>query len=198
MATCRNLVKEFAAEYHRELNGLNTGLEHAHALKKDELARIERQIRALMDAIKDCIRTPTMMEELSALQSRKVELAAALEHAPASAPRFHPRLAEIYRLKVANLQEELNQPELRAEAVEAIRSLVEEIKLVPESGRLEIELAGDLAESWLWHRAAKARLTARRAAGNAGCGAPQPTRRIHPYGQCVGPNPRSTSNVTCG
>ena len=140
-----DLVKEFVAEYHRELNRLNAGLEHAHALKKDELVRIERQIRALVDAIKDGIRTPTMREELLALEARKVELAAALEHAPAPAPRLHPKLAEIYRHKVANLQEELSRPELRAEAAEAIRSLVEEIRLVPENGRLEIELAGDLA-----------------------------------------------------
>ena len=140
-----DLVKEFVAEYHRELNRLNAGLEHAQALKKDELVRIERQIRALVDAIKDGIRTPTMREELLALEARKVELAAALKHAPAPAPRLHRKLAEIYRHKVANLQEELSRPELRAEAAEAIRSLVEEIRLVPENGRLEIELAGDLA-----------------------------------------------------
>ena len=44
-----------------------------------------------------------------------------------------------------NLQDELNRPELRAEAAEAIRSLIEEIRLVPQNDRLEIELAGDLA-----------------------------------------------------
>jgi len=138
-----DLVKEFVAEYHRELNRLNAAQDHAQALKKDELVRVERQIRALVDVIKDGIRTPTMKEELRALEARKVELAAAPEHAPA--PRLRPKLAEIYRQKVANLQEELNRPELRAEAAEAIRSLIEEIRLVFENGRLEIELAGDLA-----------------------------------------------------
>jgi hypothetical protein len=47
----RELMKEFFAEYHRELNRLNGGLEYEQALKKDELVRIERQIRALVDAI---------------------------------------------------------------------------------------------------------------------------------------------------
>jgi hypothetical protein len=86
-----------------------------------------------------------MKEELLDLEARKVKLAAVLEHAPAPAPRLHPKLAEMYRQKVANLQEGLNRPELRAEAAEAIRSLIQEIRLVPENGRLEIELAGDLA-----------------------------------------------------
>jgi site-specific DNA recombinase len=140
-----DLVKVFIGEYHRELNRLNASREQTHALKVDESTRVNRQIRALVDAVKDGMRTPAMKDELLALEARKAELAAALEHAPAPAPRLHSRLAEIYRSKVANLQEELNRPELRVEAAEAIRSLVEEIRLVPENGKLEIELAGDLA-----------------------------------------------------
>jgi hypothetical protein len=45
----------------------------------------------------------------------------------------------------ANRREELNRPELREEASAAIRSLIEEVRLVPVEGRLEIELAGILA-----------------------------------------------------
>jgi site-specific DNA recombinase len=140
-----DLVREFVAEYHRELNRLNTTREDACARHKDALARVERQIHAVIEAIKDGLRTPGMKEELFALEARKLELATAVEHSPAPAPRLHPGLAEIYRRKVASLQEELNRPELRAEASVAIRSLIEEIRLVPENGKLEIELAGDLA-----------------------------------------------------
>jgi len=61
------------------------------------------------------------------------------------APRLHPKLAEIYRNKVANLTEALNAPDARTEAAEILRDLIDEIRLVPENGRLEIELAGDLA-----------------------------------------------------
>jgi hypothetical protein len=140
-----DLVKEFVAEHHRELNRLNASLEHTHALKAEEAARVDRQIRALVEATKDGMRTPSMKEELLALEARKAELGTALEHAPAPAPRLHPRLAEIYLSKVANLQDELNRPELRAESAEAIRSLIEEVRLVPDNGRLEIELAGNFA-----------------------------------------------------
>jgi site-specific DNA recombinase len=41
--------------------------------------------------------------------------------------------------------EELNRPELRAEAAEAFRALIDEVRLIPEHGELAIELLGDLA-----------------------------------------------------
>ncbi len=43
------------------------------------------------------------------------------------------------------LHAELNRPDVRAQAIGVLRSLIEEIRLVPESGRLEIEVVGDLA-----------------------------------------------------
>ena len=35
--------------------------------------------------------------------------------------------------------------ELRSEAAHALRGLIDEVRLIPEDGRLEIELLGDLA-----------------------------------------------------
>jgi len=62
------LVEEFAAEYHRELNRLNAAREGAHAQRKDELARVERQIRAIIEAVKEGLRAPSMKDELIALE----------------------------------------------------------------------------------------------------------------------------------
>ena len=42
------------------------------------------------------------------------------------------------------LHEELNRTELRSEAAQALRELIDEVRLIPEDGRLEIELLGDL------------------------------------------------------
>jgi len=140
-----DLVKEFVAEYHREFNRLSAQHEQTHARQKDELARVERQIRAIVEAIKDGLRTPAMKDELQALETRKAELHAVAGAAVAPPVRIHPNLAEIYRQKVARLHEELNRPELREEASAAIRSLIEAVRLVPVDGKLEIELAGDLA-----------------------------------------------------
>ena len=60
-------------------------------------------------------------------------------------PRLHPNLAELYRQKVINLAEALNEENTRLEAAECIRELIEEIRLVPENGKLRVELYGELA-----------------------------------------------------
>ena len=44
-----------------------------------------------------------------------------------------------------NLAEALNEEDTRLEAAECIRELIEEIRLVPKRGELEIELYGELA-----------------------------------------------------
>ena len=43
------------------------------------------------------------------------------------------------------LAEALNEKHTRLEATECIRQLIEEVRLVPESGRLQVELYGELA-----------------------------------------------------
>jgi site-specific DNA recombinase len=139
------LVKEFVAEYHRELNRLNAGRETDRIRRKVELEQVDRQIRAVIDAIKEGLRTPSMKDELLALEARKETLTAEIGRAPLPAPRLHPKLADLYRQRVDRLHEELNRPELRAEAAQALRGLIDEVRLVPENGRLEIELLGDLA-----------------------------------------------------
>ncbi len=79
------------------------------------------------------------------LEARRLELLARLEAAPPSMPRLHPNLAELYRKKVTNLAEALNDEHTRLEAAECIRELIDEIRLVPENGKLRVELYGELA-----------------------------------------------------
>jgi len=90
-----------------------------YARRTEELDRIERQIRAVIEAIKDGLRTPGMKEELFALEARKQELAAEVKQAPAPRPRLHPKLADLYRQRVDRLHEELNRTELRSDAAQA-------------------------------------------------------------------------------
>ncbi len=106
---------------------------------------VYRGIRAIIEAIKDGLRSPGMKEGLYALEARKRGLAAEMKQAPALSPRLHPKLADLYRQRVDRLQEELNRTELRSEAAQALRELIDEVRLIPEDGRLEIELVGDLA-----------------------------------------------------
>jgi site-specific DNA recombinase len=70
-----------------ELDRLNASREGDYERLTGELDRVERQIRAVIDAIKDGLRTPGMKEELLALEARKRVLAAEVKLAPAPQPR---------------------------------------------------------------------------------------------------------------
>ena len=63
--------------------------------------------------------------------------------AEAPAPRLHPGLAEVYRARVADLTAVLAAKDA-ADAREQVRALVEEVRLVPEGGKLRIEVRGEL------------------------------------------------------
>jgi hypothetical protein len=65
------LVTEFVADYHRELNRLHGARESDRVRKREELDRVQRQLRTIIDAIKEGFRTPSMKNELLALEKHK-------------------------------------------------------------------------------------------------------------------------------
>ena len=140
-----DLVREFVAEYQREFNRLRQGEEAAHDVKRQELAKVQREIANIIEAVKAGLFAPSMKDELTALETRKEMLIAETAEAKEEMPRLHPGLAEIYRKKVADLTEALNDDSLRTEAAEVLRSLIERINLIPREGELAIELVGALA-----------------------------------------------------
>ena len=87
----------------------------------------------------------SLEDERLALEASQEKLKTLLADSNAPEPLVHPNLAEVYRRKVANLNESLQQEDTKAEAAEIIRNLVDEIVLVPENGHLRIDLKGELA-----------------------------------------------------
>jgi len=137
--------KEFVSEFNREVNRLGASEDQERTRLNKELGNIDRDLARLIDAIKSGVPGAAVKDEISALELRKTELKNKLEVAPAPQPRLHPRLADVYRNKVANLVEALNAPDTVADAAEAIRGLIEAVRLVPEEGELRIEIYGELA-----------------------------------------------------
>src|SRR5213080_709746 len=76
---------------------------------------------------------------------RKAQLEAQLERRAPSPVRLHPNLAQLYREKIADLHLALADPELRAEALELIRGLIERVELHPAEDGFRIELVGEIA-----------------------------------------------------
>ncbi len=141
-----DLFKAFCEEFHRELNRLRTDENAAADAKRYELDRVERRIRRIVELITDDdVPVRALKLELVTLEARQLGLQQDLAAVNAPAPLIHPNLAEVYRQRVDRLHEALQDPATRAEAFELIRSLIDEIRLVPDDGELRIELKGELA-----------------------------------------------------
>jgi len=117
---------------------------------KDALAAIERKLDGVVRAIEDGEWSDTLRRRLTALEAEKAALTAELAALAKPAPpvRLHPQAAEIYRRKVAELEHSLNAPEIRHEAGEALRQLIEKVVLTPDATApdgLAATLHGDLA-----------------------------------------------------
>ena len=80
-----------------------------------------------------------------ALEAKEDDLNVLLANQPASEPSLHPNLAEMYREKVAALHTALADPRTKDEAFGIIRTLIDEVRLIPEDGQLRVELRGALA-----------------------------------------------------
>ena len=139
------LFKEFCEEFTREVNRLRMEKGADLVALKSELPKIERELDKAVQAILDGFASPALKTLIEELEARKAEIETRLVDAPAPPPLLHPNMAELYRQKIATLHESLQNEVSRTQTVEAIRSLITRIRLIPESGELAIFLEGDLA-----------------------------------------------------
>src|SRR6185312_1350746 len=137
-------VKEFVAEFHREINRLTAERRAEAEAGRREIDKIEREIRAIVDAIKAGGFSGALQREHAALEARHAQLAAQAA-APVPAPvAIHPNASEIYRRKVAQLHDALTAEDTRAGAAEALRALIDAICIVPEGEGNAVEIVGEL------------------------------------------------------
>ena len=141
-----DLIAEFVRAYQAEFNRLAAENRKSRAKAERELAQVKRKIDQIIDAITEGMFHPSMKDRMTALENRKAALEAEIENSDDENPvLLHPGLADMYREKVAGLAEALNAPGTSARAAEVIRSLLSEIRLIPEGDTLVIELVGELA-----------------------------------------------------
>ncbi|WP_423208842.1 recombinase family protein [Paracoccus yeei] len=144
-----DLIAMFVEEYRKAFNAAAGDRSSAQDNAKRALKQIEKKITGMLAAIEDGMYHPSMKAKMAALESRKAELATFLADTPEPpALRLHPRLSHLYREKIANLSKVLQGPGMKREATQILRSLITEIRMLPEAsapGGHEIELVGELA-----------------------------------------------------
>ena len=139
------LTKAFVQEYTREINRLRAESTAKHDGTKNRLVTLNRQIDNIVDSVAAGQASPALLHRLEKLELEKEDLENRLA-GPAPEPvRFHPNVADLYVSKVNGLRNALNEDGAREEAAQILRGLVDEIRLHPIDGQLQIELIGDLA-----------------------------------------------------
>ncbi len=140
-------VQEFVSAFTVEWNRIaaETGAQQAH--DDATLIHVQRKIDRIIDAITEGLRTPDMKEKLEALAAQKAALESRTSNRRVPLPSMHPNLAEVYRAKVAGLQEAITASPDNAGVLERLRDLVDRVDIGPGPDRdqPEIVLTGALA-----------------------------------------------------
>ncbi|MFL4469039.1 recombinase family protein [Tateyamaria armeniaca] len=138
------LFNEFCAEFTREVNRLRIERGADLAGWRSELEKVDRELDKMVDAILQGFPPAKLKDKAEKLEARKAELTELLDNADEPPPLLHPNMARMYQDRIAKLCENLQSEEDRGAAVDVLRSLVDEISLVPENSELSIVLRGDL------------------------------------------------------
>jgi hypothetical protein len=125
------LVEEFVRAFHQEINLQRREDEALRDAERRELSEVRRKLDGLIEAIADGLRAPGLQQRLDELEARRSEIEQSLAAVPASPVRLHPNLAQVYRRQVEQLQQALEQPEIRDEAVQILWGLIEHVSIGP-------------------------------------------------------------------
>ena len=143
------LIDEFASEFKRELKRLRkeSGVAGRHLAK--EMQQVERGIKRCLDFITGGDGDPgSVREQLSGLESRKRELVNELQAQPIRVVELHPNLADLYRRKIIELKQILDDEATRPRAFDIIRLLIGHIEVHPTQtrGHCAVVVVGALAQ----------------------------------------------------
>ena len=139
------LTEVFVSEYTREVNRVRAEASANHIQSRHRLDDISKRVANIVDAIEAGRSGTALLDKLEALELEKAEMESTQSLPEPEPVRLHPNIAEHYVAKVSDLRNYLNEEDARMEAAQILRSLVDEIRLHPIDGKLQIELIGDLA-----------------------------------------------------
>jgi hypothetical protein len=120
------LVEEFIRAFQKEINHQRREDDALRDAKGRELADIRRKLDGLIKAIADGLRAPGLQQRLDELEARRIAIEECLAASLTTPVRLHPNLAQVYRRQVEQLHQALDHPEIRDEAVQVLRGLIEQ------------------------------------------------------------------------
>lgn len=139
-------VEETVRAFAEEMNRLNRERRAQGEQDRKVLAKIEKAIAGIIAAIEDGMYQPSMKARMDELERQKAEVIARQLQAPADTPDVHPNIASIYRKRVERFTDALHNDDDGRFAAEELRSLIEEVVLMPgdKRGEVHAKLRGEL------------------------------------------------------
>ena len=153
-------VRAFVAKLQLELQSSRKDkLAEDRRLRK-KLTEAEGAIENIMNMIETGNAPASILDRLKQREQEKAELAAKLayENIDEDVIAILPNLHEVYARKVANLINTLNSPDVKAQATDTIRRLIEKIDMVKDDHAphgMTLVIHGDLARIMLFCEGAK-------------------------------------------
>lgn len=142
------LVREFVRSFQEETNRMAAEREMHYRADRLQLESVERKIAGIVAAVEAGSYSRALNDRLAELERQHEVIQARLTQRSPSTVRLHPRLAEVYADKIRDLERSLNDPEIKEEAVDVLRSLIDRIEMHPgsEGKSVDAVLYGDMAE----------------------------------------------------
>ena len=139
-------VEETVRAFAEEMNHLNRERRAQGEQDRKALAKIDKAIAGIIAAIEDGMYQPSMKARMDELERQKAEVMARQLQAPANTPDVHPNIGNIYRKRVERFADALHCGDDGRVAAEELRSLIEEVVLMPgeKRGEVHAKLRGEL------------------------------------------------------
>jgi site-specific DNA recombinase len=113
--------------------------------KKKRLNEVTHQIDRIVDHIVNGTASKSITSKLTDLEAEQESLEVEIDQYEAQATVIPMQnIGQVYRAKIRQLTDGLDDPTIRLKAIEAIQSLIDHIKVTPTNAGFDVELHGEL------------------------------------------------------
>ena len=135
----------FTAEFQKKVNRLRKATTSELASKKKRLSDVTPQIERIVDHIINGTGSKSITSKLGDLEAEQETLESQIVESEQKATIIPMHnIGQVYRTKIRQLTDGLNDPAIRLKAIEAIQSLIDHIKVTPTNLDFDVELHGQL------------------------------------------------------